>query len=109
VAVGAGAWVAGAGAWVAGAGAAVGVADWQATIPASMAIAITRDNSLNSFVDISFSYHRVSRENVAKLSDFEKKQLEIRWKWFLRFHLLSSIGILSRRRANRVFRRQKLP
>jgi hypothetical protein len=57
VAVAAGAWVAGAGAWVAGAGAAVGVADWQAAIPASMAIANTSDNSLNIFVDISFSFY----------------------------------------------------
>jgi hypothetical protein len=57
VAVGTGACVAGAGAWVAGAGAAVGVACWQATIPASMATANTSDNSLNIFVDISFSFY----------------------------------------------------
>jgi len=70
VAAGAGAWVAGAGAWVAGAGAAVGVADWQATIPTNMAIAITKDNSLNIFVDISFSYLVVGREIVDGLSNF---------------------------------------
>jgi hypothetical protein len=70
VAVGTGAWVAGAGAWVAGAGAAVGVADWQATIPTNMAIANTKDNNLNIFVDISFSYLMVGREIVDELSNF---------------------------------------
>jgi hypothetical protein len=74
VAVGAGGCVAGscvAGGCVAGGcGAEVGVADWQATIPTNMAIAITKDNSLNIFVDISFSFYLVCREIAAKLTDF---------------------------------------
>jgi hypothetical protein len=71
----AGAAVAGAavaGAAVAGAavaGAVVGVAGWQATIPKAMAIAVTKDRSLNIFVDISFSFYLICREIVSILSD----------------------------------------